>query len=65
MTLRAVPADAPLRNEYYQTSGFDEEAGQLNEEALKAVRLWRFEPGTLRGNAVPVLVTGTLSFRLH
>lgn len=36
----------------------------LDEEAVKALRRWRFTPGTLEGRAVPVVVTIELSFRL-
>jgi TonB family protein len=34
----------------------------LDEEALKAARAWRFEPGTRNGIAVPVTVTIELTF---
>jgi TonB family protein len=34
----------------------------LDEEALKAARAWRFEPGTRNGTAVPVTVTIELTF---
>ena len=37
----------------------------LDEEALIAARRATFEPGTLNGRAVPVLVTFKLEFRLH
>ena len=37
----------------------------LDEEALRAARRATFEPGTLNGRAVPVLVTFKLEFRLH
>jgi TonB family protein len=37
----------------------------LDDAALTAARLWRFEPGTLNGTAVPVLMTLKLEFRLH
>lgn len=36
----------------------------LDEEAVRAAREWRFEPGTLHGNPVPVIVTLDFSFRL-
>jgi beta-lactamase regulating signal transducer with metallopeptidase domain len=36
----------------------------LDEEALAAVRQWKFQPGTLNGVAVPVLTSVHLSFRL-
>jgi TonB family protein len=37
----------------------------LDEEALKAVYRYRFEPGTLNGKPVPFLVTIVQEFRLH
>lgn len=37
----------------------------LDEEALKTVKLWRFIPGTLAGQAVPVLVEIELTFTLR
>ena len=37
----------------------------LDEEAVAAVRRWRFVPGTLAGRAVPVLVNIELSFTLR
>lgn len=37
----------------------------LDDEALTAVRLWRFMPGTLAGRAVPVLVDIELAFTLR
>jgi protein TonB len=37
----------------------------LDEEARKAVRQWRFVPGTRLGQAVPVLVTIELTFTLR
>jgi beta-lactamase regulating signal transducer with metallopeptidase domain len=36
----------------------------LDEQALAAIRQWRFQPGTLNGVAVPVLTSVSLSFRL-
>ena len=36
----------------------------LDTEAVKAVRQWRFDPGTRFGTPVPVLVTLTVSFAL-
>jgi TonB family protein len=35
---------------------------ELDAEALKSVRQWRFEPGTKDGKAVPVQVTITMTF---
>jgi protein TonB len=37
----------------------------LDQEALKAARLFRFRPGTRMGEPVPVLVTIALTFSLH
>jgi protein TonB len=37
----------------------------LDEKALEAVRQWRFEPGTLNGRAVPVVVNVEVNFRLY
>ena len=39
--------------------------GQINEEAIKAAKLFRFRPGMLKGEPVAVLVTIELSFTLH
>ena len=36
----------------------------LDQEAVKAVKQWRFAPGTRMGDPVPVLVTTELTFRL-
>jgi protein TonB len=37
----------------------------LDANALDAAQQYRFVPGTLNGQPVPVLVTLSLSFRLH
>ena len=37
----------------------------LDQEAIKAVRQWRFKPGTKDGKPVPVLVTLELTFTLR
>jgi TonB family protein len=37
----------------------------LDQEAVKAVRRWRFRPGTKQGQAVPVLVEIELTFTLR
>jgi TonB family protein len=37
----------------------------LDEEAVKAARQWRFRPGTLKGQPVPVLITIELQFTLR
>jgi TonB family protein len=39
--------------------------GGLDEEAMVAVRQWRFEPGRLDAVPVDVLVTIMLDFRIH
>jgi TonB family protein len=36
----------------------------LDEAALEAARQWRYEPTTLRGRKVPVIMTVTINFRL-
>ncbi len=37
----------------------------LDQEAVKAARQWRFRPGTLRGEPVPVTITIELTFTLR
>jgi periplasmic protein TonB len=37
----------------------------LDQEAIKAVKQWRFRPGTLKGQPVPVLVNVELTFTLR
>ena len=37
----------------------------LDREAIKAVKQWRFEPGTKDGKAVPVLITLEMTFTLR
>jgi TonB family protein len=37
----------------------------LDHQAIRAVKQWRFAPGTRRGEPVPVLVTIELSFTLR
>ena len=36
----------------------------LDEAALDAVRQWRYTPGTLNGDAVPIIMTVTVNFSL-
>ncbi len=36
----------------------------LDEEAVKAVEKWKFEPATYQGRAVPVAITIEINFRL-
>ena len=38
---------------------------QLDEQALNAVRDWRFAPGTMNGKPVPVLITIELTFTIR
>ena len=40
------------------------EAG-LDQEAIKAVKQWRFEPGNKDGKPVPVLITLEMTFTLR
>jgi protein TonB len=37
----------------------------LDEEALRAIRSWKFKPGTLNGQPVPVYYNLTVNFRLN
>jgi TonB family protein len=37
----------------------------LDEEAIKAVKKWRFKPGTMDGKPVAVMVNVEVTFRLH
>jgi protein TonB len=46
------------------TRSLDQTFG-LDQEAIKAVRRWRFAPGTRFGQPVPVLVEIELTFTLR
>ena len=46
------------------TKSLDKEFG-LDDEALRTARAWTFEPGTLNGKPVPVLVVIQLEFRVR
>ena len=46
------------------TRSLDDRFG-LDQEAIKAVRAWRFTPGTREGVAVPVWITIELTFSLR
>jgi outer membrane biosynthesis protein TonB len=37
----------------------------LNEQAIQAVRQWRFAPATLKGTPVDVIVEVSVEFRLR
>jgi protein TonB len=37
----------------------------LDQEALRAIKLWKFRPGTLNGQPVPVYYNLTVNFRLE
>jgi protein TonB len=37
----------------------------LDQSAVDAVKRWKFKPGTLNGQAVPVIFTLTVNFTLH
>ena len=38
---------------------------ELDDEALRAVRQWRFRPGTQNGTPVPVIFSLTVNFRIQ
>jgi TonB family protein len=46
------------------TTSLDKVFG-LDESSMAAAKQWRFKPGTLNGQPVPVAVTLKLTFRLH
>jgi TonB family protein len=52
------PGDCRIRRSLDPTFGLD-------EEAIRAARLWRFKPGTRFGQPVPVIITIELSFTLR
>lgn len=65
---RARVAGVSGNLEFFGKASQDQPAGRnqgLDEQALAAVRGWRFSPGTLNGVAVPVVVKVNLSFRLN
>jgi len=37
----------------------------LDQQALEAVKKWKFKPGTLNGQPVPVVYNLTVNFRLQ
>ena len=62
--LEAVIAADGKVGEVRVTKSLDREHG-LDEEAIAAMKKWRFEPGTKDGAAVPVLVVVEMSFALR
>jgi len=56
-----VLANGTVGDEVKVTQSLDEE---LDREAVKAVRQWKFEPGTKDGKPVPVQVNIELTFKL-
>ncbi len=64
---RARVAGVSGNLEFFGRASQEQPAGRnqgLDEQALAAVRGWRFSPGTLNGVAVPVVVKVNLSFKL-
>jgi len=39
--------------------------GLLDQAAIDAVRQWKFSPARLNGEAIPIVMTVTVSFQLH
>ncbi len=65
---RARVAGVSGNLEFFGKASQEQPAGRnlgLDEQALAAVRGWRFSPGTLNGVAVPVVVKVNLSFNLR
>jgi protein TonB len=46
------------------TRSLDKKFG-LDDEAVRAIRKWRFEPGTKDGAAVPVLIEAEMTFTVR
>jgi outer membrane biosynthesis protein TonB len=38
---------------------------RLDDEAVRALRGWRFSPGTFEGRPVPVVITIAIAFKLR
>lgn len=64
VTLEAVVLADGTVGEVRVTQSLDKDYG-LDAAALAAVKQWTFEPGTLNGQPVSVLVSVTAEFRLH
>jgi protein TonB len=61
--LEAIVNTAGRIDEIRVRRSLDSERG-LDAEAVKAVRQWRFKPGTRMGQPLPVLIEIEMSFRL-
>ena len=59
-----LPALNPLQNPNQVQKGFEEQIKELEGQALKTAVTWTFEPGSLNGQAVRVLLNEALEFRL-
>jgi TonB family protein len=64
VTLQAVVLPDGTVGDVQVTKSIDRTYG-LDDEAIKAAKQWRFQPGTRDGSPVPVLVTIELSFTLR
>jgi protein TonB len=63
VTLDVVVVEDGTVGEVKVTRSLDEEYG-LDEQAVKAVKQWRFKPGTRDGKPVPVRVSVEMTFTL-
>jgi protein TonB len=63
VTLGVVVAVDGTVGEVTVTQSLDQEYG-LDEQAIKAVKQWRFKPGTKDGKPVPVRVSIEMTFTL-
>lgn len=64
VVMEAVVGTDGTVGEVRVTKSLDREFG-LDEEAVRALRLWRFAPGAKDGIAVPVLVVVEMTFALR
>ena len=64
VTVEAVVMTDGSVGEAHIIRSLDQQFG-LDKEALKTVKQWRFRPGMLKGQAVPVLIQIELSFTLR
>ena len=62
--LEAIVTVEGLVDDIVVVRSLDSEAG-LDDQAIKAIRQWRFKPGTRMGEPVPILASFEISFRLH